>query len=103
MLADGPKIDRSSDQRLVVFIDELDRCAPSEVASTLESLRTFLGVEGCIFIVAADQQVLEHALTRHLRQATPPDLANPYYSAGSAYLDKIFQYQLSFPPIRSGD
>ncbi len=101
MLANGPRIDGSSERRLVVFIDELDRCAPSEVASTLESLRTFLGVEGCIFIVAADQQVLEHALTHHLRQATPPDLANPYYSAGSAYLDKIFQYQLAFPPIRS--
>lgn len=90
-----------SDHRLVVFVDELDRCASSEVAATLESIRTFLGVRGCIFIVAADQQVLEHALTEELRQSTPPDLANPYYSAGSAYLDKIFQYQLSFPPLRA--
>jgi hypothetical protein len=89
-----------TDRRLVVFVDELDRCSPSEVAATLESIRTFLGVKGCIFIVAADQQVLEHALTEQLRQSTPPDLANPYYSAGSAYLDKIFQYQLSFPPLR---
>jgi hypothetical protein len=45
--------------------------------------------------------VLEYALTQHLRQATPPNLTNPYYSAGSAYLDKIFQYQLAFPPLRS--
>lgn len=90
-----------SDRRLIVFVDELDRCAPSEVAATLESIRTFLGVKGCIFIVAADQQVLEHALTEQLRQSTPPDLTNPYYSAGSAYLDKIFQYQLSFPPLRA--
>ena len=27
------------------------------------------------------------------------DSANPYDSAGSAYLDKIFQYQLHLPPI----
>jgi hypothetical protein len=94
-------VNGKSDRRLVVFVDELDRCAPSEVAATLESIRTFLGVKGCIFIVAADQQVLEHALTEQLRQSTPPDLANPYYSAGSAYLDKIFQYQLSFPPLRA--
>jgi KAP-like P-loop domain-containing protein len=95
------KVDGEGFPRLVVFVDELDRCAPDEVASTLESIRTFLGVEGCIFIVAADPQVLEYALTRHLRQATPPNLTNPYYSAGSAYLDKIFQYQLAFPPLRS--
>ena len=94
------EIDGESKNRLVVFVDELDRCAPSEVAATLEAIRTFLGVQGCIFIVAADQQVLEHALTEKLRQLTPPDPANPYYSAGSAYLDKIFQYQLSFPPLR---
>lgn len=93
-------IDGTKKRRLVVFVDELDRCAPSEVAATLEAIRTFLGVEGCIFIVAADQQVLEHALTEKLRQSTPPDPANPYYSAGSAYLDKIFQYQLAFPPLR---
>ncbi|HEY0280947.1 MAG TPA: P-loop NTPase fold protein [Solirubrobacterales bacterium] len=100
-LLEKKEVDGKGFPRLVVFVDELDRCAPDEVASTLESIRTFLGVEGCIFIVAADPQVLEYALTRHLRQATPPNLTNPYYSAGSAYLDKIFQYQLAFPPLRS--
>ena len=29
----------------------------------------------------------------------PADDANPYYSTGSAYLDKVFQYQLSLPPL----
>jgi len=86
-------------ERLVVFIDELDRCAPDEVVSTLETLRTFLEVEGCIFVVAADQQVLEDALSRSLRQATPADTANPYYSAGTGYLDKIFHYQIYLPPL----
>jgi KAP-like P-loop domain-containing protein len=93
-------IDGEGDQKLVVFVDELDRCSPAEVATTLETLRTFLGVPGCVFLVAADQHVLEQALTEHVRQATPPDTANPYYSAGSAYLDKIFQYQLALPPVR---
>jgi hypothetical protein len=93
-------IDATSEQKLVVFVDELDRCSPAEVAQTLETLRTFLGVPGCIFIVGADQRVLEQALCEHVRQATPPDPANPYYSEGSAYLDKIFQYQLALSPFR---
>jgi hypothetical protein len=86
-------------RKLVVFVDELDRCSPKEVVATLESLRTFLGVSGCVFIVAADQRALEHALTLEVRQATPRNIANPYYSAGSAYLDKIFEYQLALPPL----
>jgi hypothetical protein len=85
--------------RLVVFIDELDRCSPDQVVSVLETLRTFLEVDGCVFIVAADQQALERAATEASRQATPANPGNPYYSAGSAYLDKIFQYQFSMPPL----
>lgn len=92
----------TEDERLVVFVDELDRCSAVEVARTLESLKTFLDHPGCIFIVAADQRVLEYALTQRVRQATPRDLSNPYYSAGSAYLDKIFQYQLNLPPLYPG-
>jgi hypothetical protein len=88
-------------KRLVIFIDELDRCSPAQVASTLETLKTFLFVPKCVFVVAADQQVLEQALRRKVRQHTPEDASNPYYSAGSSYLDKVFQYQLTLPPLRS--
>ena len=87
-------------ERVVIFIDELDRCSPKQVGSVLETLRTFLDVESCVFIVAADQQVLEHALMEGgSRQATPHDRANPYYSSGSAYLDKIFHHQIPLPPL----
>ncbi|MBM6620931.1 hypothetical protein JTF08_04865 [Micrococcaceae bacterium RIT802] len=86
-------------KRLVVFVDELDRCSASEVVTTLDTIRTFLGIDRCVFIVAADQNVLEGALTRAAKQETPADDANPYYSTGSAYLDKVFQYQLSLPPL----
>ena len=86
-------------KRLVVFVDELDRCSDSEVVTTLDTIRTFLGINRCVFIVAADQTVLEEALTRAARQETPSDDINPYYSTGSAYLDKVFQYQLSLPPL----
>jgi len=92
--------DKTKRSRVVIFIDELDRCSPKQVGSVLETLRTFLDVDSCIFIVAADQQALEHALTEGgARQATPADSTNPYYSSGNAYLDKIFHYQLPLPPL----
>jgi len=92
-------VDKAKAERLVIFVDELDRCAPDEVVATLDTVRTFLGIERCIFIIAADQNVLEEALTRRTKQATPSDEANPYYSTGSAYLDKVFQYQVALPPL----
>lgn len=92
-------VKESGAKRLIVFIDELDRCSPSEVVETLETVRTFLEVRPCVFVVAADQAVLEQALTAALEQATPPHALDPIYSAGSEYLDKVFQYQVSVPPL----
>ncbi|MFG2825036.1 P-loop NTPase fold protein [Kitasatospora sp. NPDC048365] len=94
-------IKKSGTERLVIFVDELDRCAPGNVVAALNALRTFLGVKKCVFVVAADQQVLEEALTKASEQATPADARNPYYSSGSGYLDKVFQYQVSVPPLLS--
>lgn len=93
-------VKRVDANRLVIFIDELDRCSPDQVVSTLETMKTFLEVEGCVFVVAADHQVLEQALRKRVRQETPEDPTNPYYSAGSSYLDKVFQYQLALPPLK---
>ncbi|MGJ3403984.1 KAP family P-loop NTPase fold protein [Glutamicibacter sp. Je.9.36] len=92
-------VEESGANRVVIFVDELDRCSSDEVVETLNAVRTFLGVDRCVFVVAADQQVLERALTDTLSQPTLIDTLNPYYSAGSAYLDKVFQYQMSVPPL----
>ena len=85
--------------RIVFFIDELDRCSAGEVVGVLETIRTFLDVKGCVFVVAADQQVLEVALSEAVRHSIPDDSERPYYSSGAEYLDKIFQHQVVIPPL----
>lgn len=92
-------IDAKKGERLVVFIDELDRCSPKDVVATLIDLKTFLDVDGCIFIVAADREVLERSL-REVPQANPVRDEDPYYSTPGAFLDKVFQHQIPLPPLR---
>lgn len=92
---------KGSDLPLVVFIDELDRCAPDEVVSTLRDLKTFLDEPGCVFIVAADREVIVRALRLEVAQARPVQGEEPYYATPGAYLDKIFQHQIALPPLRA--
>lgn len=94
------RIPHAQADRLVFFIDELDRCGPEDIVKTLKALRTFLDAERCVFIVAADRQVIEEALSE-VEQSTPIDPDRTYYSTAGAYLDKIFQHQISLPPLRS--
>lgn len=97
-------IDRIKNQkkarRIVIFIDELDRCEPEDVVATLVDLKTFLDVPDCVFVVAADRDVIERAL-RGVPQAKPVREDDPYYSTPGAFLDKIFQHQIALPPLRS--
>lgn len=93
------EINISDGERLVVFIDELDRCSPKDVVATLIDLKTFLDVKGCIFIVAADREVLERSLGE-VPQANPIRDEDPYYSTPGAFIDKIFQHQVPLPPLR---
>lgn len=93
------KVCRKGTERLVIFIDELDRCSPEDVVSTLVDLKTFLDQPRCVFIVAADREVIERSL-QHVPQAKPVRSEEPYYSTPGAFLDKIFQHQIALPPLR---
>jgi hypothetical protein len=85
--------------RLVIFVDELDRCDELEIVNTLIALRTFLDEEGVVFVVAGDRDALEKALGK-APQPKPINGNSPYYSTASAFLDKIFQHQIALPPLR---
>lgn len=87
--------------RIVFFIDELDRCSSDDVVATLTTIKTFLDHEQCVFIVSADREALEVALASSLKQATPANPDNPYYSSASSFLDKIFHHQFFLPPLRT--
>jgi hypothetical protein len=85
-------------RRFVVFVDELDRCGSAEVMQTLEGLRTFLGHEQCVFVVAFDREAVANTIKKHLPNEVPNRPDRPYYSTSGEYLDKIFQFQVSLPP-----
>lgn len=48
--------------RLVVFIDELDRCRPDYAIGVLEKVRHIFDVAGVVVVLAVNHQALEHAV-----------------------------------------
>ena len=42
-------------RRVVVLVDDLDRCLPDTVVDTLETMRLFLSVPKMAFVIAADE------------------------------------------------
>lgn len=49
-------------ERIVVFIDDLDRCLPQNALTVLESMKLFFDLEGFVFVVGLDQEVIQLAV-----------------------------------------
>lgn len=76
---------------LVVLIDDLDRCLPETTISTLEAIRLLLFLKHTAFVIAADDQMIKHAVKRHF-QGVEDDLVTNYF-------DKLIQVPIRVPPL----
>jgi hypothetical protein len=76
--------------RLIVFIDDLDRCQASQALKLLEALKLFLDVPGCVYVLGVDPAVLAPAFASG-------SLAG---AAGHEdYLEKLVQVPIYLPPL----
>lgn len=67
-------------RRIVVFIDDLDRCLPPNALSVLESMKLFFDLDGFVFVAGLDQTVIERAVEDRYKE--DPERAR-YYGASS--------------------
>ena len=74
--------------RIVVFVDELDRCNPSYAVRLLERIKHYFSKETVTFVFSVNTMELQHTIRQ-------------YYGANfnaSRYLDRFFDMRVSLPP-----
>ncbi|GAG01473.1 unnamed protein product, partial [marine sediment metagenome] len=84
--------------RVVVFIDDLDRCLPPDAIQLLQSIKLVLAQRGFVFVLAVARRVVEEFLEK--RFAKEYGLEGEQ-ETGARYLDKIVQLSLPLPPHQS--
>jgi len=83
----------SLDIRLVVLVDDLDRCLPDTAISTLEAMRLLLFLPRTAFIIAADEQMIRGAVRVHFGNVDLND------ELVTSYFDKLIQVPLRVPRL----
>lgn len=87
----GEKEGKSPRKRMVIFIDDLDRCEAPYVVKILEALKLHLVNKHCVFVVGcADARVRACLVDQELA-------AND--EAAKEYLEKIIQLPVRLPPV----
>lgn len=74
---------------LVVVIDNLDRCLPSNAIHTLEAIRLFLFLTNTAFIIAADEEMIRSSVSDYFKGASDRHQID--------YLDKLIQVPIRVP------
>ena len=87
---------------LVVFIDDLDRCAPSKPVEIIEAINLLLESEHCIFIIAMDAQMVAKSIELKYKDLleSSDDLRTPGdLTLGQHFLEKIIQIDFHLPQL----
>jgi hypothetical protein len=77
--------------RMVVLIDDLDRCRAESALMALEALRLFTGDAPCVFVIAMDHQALVEAASVHFGNDE---------ARGRNYLEKLINFPYYLPTAR---
>ncbi|MBR2214131.1 MAG: hypothetical protein IJ849_00065 [Selenomonadaceae bacterium] len=84
------KLTETGRQRVVIFVDDLDRLHPAKAVELLEVLKLFLDCENCVFVLAVDYEVV----TMGIKQKYGSDVDA---QKGKSFFDKIIQLPFKMP------
>jgi len=97
-------------QRMVIFIDDLDRCMPEIALQVLEALKLYLNIPNLVFILGVDRDVVEKLVVGHYsklglirdeeKAKSEQDNTRRHQDEEKAkqYLSKMFQVEVELEP-----
>ena len=84
------KIEQTGKDRLVIFIDDLDRLHPGKAVELLEVLKLFLDCDNCVFVLAIDYAVVSQGVKQKYGELIGEE-------KGRSFFDKIIQVPFKMP------
>lgn len=79
--------------RIVVLIDDLDRCEPDKIIEVLQAINLLLNFKAFIVCLGVDARLVTRAIERHYA-----GMLEKAHASGYEYLDKIVQIPFRIPP-----
>jgi hypothetical protein len=85
--------------RMVIFVDDLERCRPARAVEIFEVASQLLGHSGIVTVLLADMRSLSAAA----KAAYEGDVQSADADLGRRYLEKLVQLELELPPPTTED
>jgi hypothetical protein len=85
--------------RVILFIDDLDRCVPTKIVALLEAIKLFLDLKHTILFLAIDREIVQRGIQAYYKdlKVEGAEIA----TLTSDYLDKMIQLPFYLHPLGS--
>lgn len=95
---------KSKIDKLVIIIDDLDRCLPDRIIDNLEAIKLFLNVKNTAFVIGADPRIVRHAIEyRYRDKVVETNIENTNDRIVNDYLEKLIQIPYSLPKLSDSE
>jgi len=81
--------------KLIVAIDDLDRCLPEQALEILEAIKLFMDLPGTFFLVAIDSEIVQYGLDLRYKQM---EIGRPQIRS-KQYTEKMIDLSFSIPSV----
>lgn len=93
-------IKKSKYEKVVILIDDLDRCLPRHIIDNLEAIKLFLNVPGTAFVIAADEYIVSNAIKSEYQSLIGASEQDGHaHNIGEAYMEKFIQLPYRLPSL----
>ena len=96
-LLKGLERDGAGQARIVIFIDDLDRCSSDAAFRLLEGLKIHLTLPNCVFVLGMNQGAVIDLLTPQFSKKEDEKFGGP---RAESYLEKLCATVWRLPPVR---
>lgn len=96
-------LDEANIKKLIVLIDDLDRCLPDRIIDNLEAIKLFLNVDNTAFVIGADQRIVRDAIRHRYKDLIERDEAEENKRVVVDYLEKLIQVPYNLPKLSESE
>ncbi|MGB3440392.1 MAG: P-loop NTPase fold protein [Actinophytocola sp.] len=94
---DHPTPEHQPIDRIVLYIDDLDRCDPEQVVNVLQAVHLLLALDLFVVVVGVDPRWLARSVGSHYRQLLDEHPGTDGQATPTDYLEKIFNIPMLLP------
>lgn len=96
-------LDEANVKKLIVLIDDLDRCLPDRIIDNLEAIKLFLNVDNTAFIIGADPRIVRDAIRHRYKELIARDEGEENKRVVVDYLEKLIQIPYTLPKLSESE